>query len=273
MRWMCEWCGLWPQLPWKEPLPHAEDSKNPKEGPRLGLSGQCPQGQCQQRQQYSHCLSGLCLWVATSSLCPWKARPTSLRQDFQHVSLFSNTVKDYHHPNSFTWNNLTLKAFHPSPAAPHLLTSAPGWCSHWPIEQVLSLGHPTLSSAPFQAPPSLICPHLPHPWPLLPVLTQMSVVLLSASPFGSSGPYHQRLVQVSEARRLSYTSLWMLDHPTTDNTQRIFVELKIVSCLSTLTYQDLAFKRHVSHNEGEPEACRTEGCARIFGKVLRAQGT
>lgn len=77
----------------------------------------------------------------------------------------------------------------------------------------------------------------PHP-----VLKQMLVVLLSASPFGPSSLYcHWRWIL--ETRRMSDISPWMLEHliHRWHSKNVCWIELKwnTVSCLLTLAYEDL----------------------------------
>lgn len=104
-------------------------------------------------------LAGLCLWVFTSNLCPYTSKINISKITFSTcLSLFKETVKDCHYPNSFTWTGLAFKAFHlllyslplahSPPALPaDVLSDLPN--------RSLYLGYLSLSPVPFQIPPPL----------------------------------------------------------------------------------------------------------------------
>lgn len=134
-------------------------------------------------------------------------------------------------------NSPAFKAFYPLPILHCELTSTTDRCSHCPLNRSSAWD---ISPFPQRLPrfhPPHAGPHLaPDPWLFPLALNQTSAVLLPTSPFGPSSPHHCWLVWISEARRTSYTSPWMLKDLT--HSIRMLVEwnIKIVSSLLTLTY-------------------------------------
>lgn len=134
-------------------------------------------------------------------------------------------------------NSPAFKAFYPLPILHCELTSTTDRCSHCPLNRSSAWDIcPFPQRLPRFHPPHA-GPHLaPDPWLFPLALNQTSAVLLPTSPFGPSSPHHCWLVWISEARRTSYTSPWMLEDLT--HSIRMLVErnIKIVSSLLTLTY-------------------------------------
>lgn len=157
--WLCN-VDSGPECPGRSPLLSLRALRIPQKSCWLGQL-QWPQGRCQQKQQ-TH-LPGWPLPLGLHfNLCPYKSKINISKTTFSTcLSLFKETVKDCHYPNSFTSNGLAFKAFH------LLLHSLP--LAHSPLSlpadvpsdlpnRSFYLEHLSLFPVPFQIPPPLHAP-------------------------------------------------------------------------------------------------------------------